>query len=122
MRISLITALISLHLAVIALSLPGSSHGAPKHRDADPAPGRSGAYLGHSPDEFYNIDGRIARIEQRAASLGPDQRGRALKMIQAVRTEQATRRKRKGELSDWDIEHLNHRLDEVVRKFPELAP
>lgn len=121
MRNMLVT-LFAVTLALVAgAALAQEPPGVPDTRAVNPAPGASNAYLGHSPEAYYNIEGRLAETEQRAASLPASQRQRALREIRAIRGEASTQRKRHGELREWDYENLNYRLDKVISQFPRLA-
>lgn len=96
-----------------------------------PAPGQAApaqgvgnpdeAFAGLSQQEFYDLDGRIARIEQRAQALPSGQRRKAMAQLRSIRGEAAFRRKRKGELKDWDLEFLHGRLNALVRRYPSLG-
>ena len=81
-------------------------------RAVNPAPGAGEhPYVGHSENAFYNVEERIARVEQRAQGLRGAQKRRALSGIRSIRAELATQQARHGEVRDWDREHLNKRLD-----------
>lgn len=99
---------------------PGSSPGIPSYRAVNPAPDAPGPYVGTSPQAFYNTDARIAAVEQQAQSLPPSQRRRALAAIRSIRSEEREQIARHGELRDWAREHLNYRLDQLIREIPGL--
>jgi hypothetical protein len=81
-------------------------------RAVNPAPGAGDhPYVGHSEGAFYDVEHRIARVEQRAQSLRGAQRRKALSGIKSIKAELATQEARHGEVRDWDREHLNKRLD-----------
>lgn len=91
-------------------------------RSIDPAPGAQGPYVGAGPRRFYNVEDRIARIESRLAALPASQRRRAYTEMRSIRAEERTQRgKHDGELRDWDREHLNQRLDALVRRYVGLG-
>lgn len=89
-----------------------------------PGPGAGAApdssFAGQTAAGFYDLDGRMARIEQRIGTLPAAQRAKARKALRAIRGEAAYRRKRKGELKDWDLEHLHMRLNALVQRYPAL--
>jgi hypothetical protein len=100
---------------------PGSAPGITEDRAVDPAPNAPGPYVGHDPQTFYNTEQRIAAVEGRLGALPPRQRRAAVAQIRSIRAEEATQRQRHGgELRDWDREHLNRRLDQLVGRFPGL--
>ncbi len=79
----------------------------------NPAPGAGEhPYVGHSENAFYNVEQRIARVEERAKTqlTGVKQR-QAMAGIRSIRAELATQQARHGDVRDWDREHLNRRLD-----------
>lgn len=102
---------------------PGSAPGIAEGRAVDPAPNAPGPYMGHGPQAFYDVDQRIAAVESRLGALRPASRRRAAAGLRSIRAEEATQRARHGgELRDWDREHLNRRLDQLIGQVPGLAP
>ncbi len=90
----------------------------------NPAPGAAGPYVGHSENAFYNVEQRIARVQERANGLTSAKKTKALAGIKSVKAELATQQARHGEVRDWDREHLNKRLDALEDEvgLPRPAP
>jgi hypothetical protein len=82
-------------------------------QDGGADPHAADAYAGASKQQFYDVDGRIAALEQRIGAMG---RGgarirAALNQVKAFEAQQRARHN--GELRDWDREAINTRLDRV---------
>lgn len=82
-------------------------------QDGGADPGAPNAYAGASPQAFYDVDSRMARIEAQIQAMG---RGgaRAMAALRQVKAFEAQQRARHGgELRDWDREAINTRLDRL---------
>jgi hypothetical protein len=98
-----------------------TSPGLPSDQSVNPAPGAAGPYVGDGRKNFYDVDARIADVQQKIASLPASQRHKAMAGLKSIKSEEATQRARHGELRDWDRENLNHRLDQLAQAYPALA-
>ena len=81
----------------------------------NPAPGAGDhPYVGHSENAFYDVEQRIARVDQRARTqLSGARQRKAMAELASIKSELATQKARHGEVRDWDRENLNHRLDQL---------
>lgn len=106
----------SLLAAAVLLALPLAAPALAQDGGADPhAPG---AYAGHGPNAFYDVDARISRMEERTSGMRGPQARRVRAELRAIRGMEATQRQRHGgELRDWDREALNTRLDRLEAQF-----
>lgn len=83
----------------------------------NPAPGAAGPYVGH-PDAFYETQARVDRVQQRIErQLAGRRRRSALSGIRRIRGEIATQKARHGEMRDWDREHVNRELDQLLARY-----
>lgn len=83
--------------------------------------GAPDAYAAAAKPAFYDVEGRIAAYEAKAASLGAE-RARtlaALRQIKAFAAQQKARHE--GELRDWDREAITERLNALAARTPALA-
>jgi hypothetical protein len=81
-------------------------------QDGGADPHAPDAYAGAPKQAFYDVDGRIAAIEQRLGGGRGNARARAvLNQIKAFEAQQRARHG--GELRDWDREAINTRLDRL---------
>lgn len=95
--------------------------GLPGPQSVDPAPGASGPYAGHSEQTFYDVNGRIASVEQKIqTTLTGAQQKKAMGELNAIKAEEKNQVARHGSLLDWARENLNHRLDQLVQSYPSL--
>ena len=97
------------------------SPGIPGPEAANPAPGAHGPYIGAGRQGFYDVDQRIASASQQIAGLPAGQRRRAASQLHAIKSEEAFKRAKYGELRDWDREHLNAMLDQLMQQYPALS-
>ena len=98
------------------------SPGIPGPQAVDPAPGEQGPYVGAGRRNFYDIDQRIAAMDQQTQALPGGQRRRAAARLHAIKSEEAFKRSKYGELRDWDREHLSVMLDKLAQQYPALQP
>ncbi len=99
---------------------PGASPGIPSDQAVDPAPGATRPYLGH-PGAFYDPVQRLQSLDARAAALPPAQMRRVRSDLRAIHAFADTQRQRHGgELRDWDREHMNALMNDLVARFPQL--
>lgn len=109
---------------VVASSpVPDTGHpspGIPGPEAVNPAPGAQGPYVGAGKQGFYDVDQRIAAASQHIGSLPAAQRRRAAAQLKAIKSEEAFKRSKYGELRDWDREHLTVMLDQLARQYPAL--
>jgi hypothetical protein len=95
--------------------------GLPGPASVDPDPGAHGAYAGHSEHTFYDVSGRIAKVEDKiSANLTGAQKNRAMAELNSIKGEERSQIARHGGLLDWARENLNHRLDVLVQAYPAL--
>lgn len=82
-------------------------------QDGGPDPNAPDAFAGAPKQAFYDVDGRIASVEQRIAGMGRSG-ARARAALRQIRAFEAQQRARHGgELRDWDREAINTRLDRL---------
>ena len=96
------------------------SPGIPGPQAVDPAPGAQGPYVGAGRQNFYDIDQRIAAMDHQASALPGSQRRRAAAQLRTIKSEEAFKRSKYGELRDWDREHLSVMLDKLAQQYPGL--
>jgi hypothetical protein len=97
------------------------SPGLPGPDSVNPDPGAHGPYAGHSERSFYDVRGRIAKVEGKIGSnLTGAQQHRAMAELNAIKSEERSQIARHGSLLDWARENLNHRLDLLVQAYPAL--
>src|SRR3954471_7264965 len=69
---------------------------------ADPAPGAVSAYVGKSPNNFYDVEARIDRVTERVSAAASNRRisagaaRQAMSSLRAIKNEAASRRQRHG--------------------------
>jgi hypothetical protein len=96
--------------------------GLPGPESVNPAPGATGAYAGHSEHAFYDVRGRIAKVEARiGANLQGADKRKAMSQLASIKSEERSQIARHGSLLDWARENLNHKLDLLVQAYPSLA-
>jgi hypothetical protein len=98
-----------------------ASPGIPGPEAVNPAPGSHGPYVGAGKQGFYDVDQRIASVGQQIGSLPASQRRQAASKLKAIKSEEAFKRSKYGELRDWDREHLTVMLDQLTQQFPALS-
>ena len=106
----------------LAQAMPpvGASPGVPNDQAVDPAPGATRPYLGH-PGAFYDPVQRLQSLDDRAAALPPAQARRIRAELRSIHAFADTQRQRHGgELRDWDREHMNALMNDLVAKHPQL--
>ena len=86
-------------------------------QDGGPNPGAPTAFAGASKHGFYDVDQRIASVEQRIKAMGRSGAGAmaAMRSIHAFEAQQRARHN--GELRDWDREAINLKLDQLVGRY-----
>jgi hypothetical protein len=95
--------------------------GLPGPASVNPDPGAQGAYAGHSEHTFYDVRGRIAKVEAKiGANLAGAEQHKAMVELNSIKSEERSQIARHGSLLDWARENLNHRLDLLVQSYPAL--
>ena len=100
---------------------PGASPGVPGADAVNPAPGASGPYLGH-PGRFYDPSDRLRDLDARLAGLPPHEAMRARSGLHSIHAFADGQRSRHGgQLRDWDRERMTRMMNDLVRRYPDLA-
>lgn len=110
--------------AISSAPVPNSAEqtqGITSDQAVNPAPNATNAYIEAGAAGFYDVDARIAHVEQATAALPSAQRRKAVAMLRALKAEEKTQIARHGQLRDWDRENLNTKLDQMTAQFPGLA-